>query len=119
MLKPPNSPMGYGSMTEAADRDAGGDPAVEPLMTLAEAAAALDRASESIRTMIRRGKLSARKGNDGRWLVAVPVEMRRQVGYPVNGSAAADPTVHGRAVTHSVTESDRSVDRVVELVVRR
>jgi hypothetical protein len=61
--------MGDRIMTEVADREADIDRAVEPLMTLTEAAAAIGRAPESVRTMIRRGKLTATKGNDGRWLV--------------------------------------------------
>jgi hypothetical protein len=63
--------MGDRIMTEAADQEASGDRAVEPLMTLAEAAAAIGRAPESVRTMIRRGKLKATKGNDGRWLARI------------------------------------------------
>ena len=59
-----------------ADLADDGRPA-EPLMTLAEAAAVTGRPAEAIRAMIRRGKLKATKGNDGRYLVAVPAELRR------------------------------------------
>jgi prophage DNA circulation protein len=51
-------------------------------MTLAEAAATTGRPAEAIRAMIRRGKLKATKGNDGRYLVAVPAELRRPPGQP-------------------------------------
>jgi len=106
-------------MTEAADQEAGADRAVEQLMTLAEAAAAIGRAPESVRTMIRRGKLKATKGNDGRWLVAVPVAMRRQPGQPVNGAADGDPTALDRAVGHgdrlAGSAADSLIDRLTEL----
>ena len=57
-----------------ADLADDGRPA-EPLMTLTEAAAATGRPPEAIRAMIRRGKLKATKGNDGRYLVAVAVRI--------------------------------------------
>src|SRR4051794_12734963 len=57
-------------------------------MTLVDAAAATGRPAEAIRAMIRRDKLKATKGNDGRYLVAVPTEMRRPPGQPQRGRAA-------------------------------
>jgi len=60
----------------------------EPLMTLVDAAAATGRPAEAIRAMIRRGKLKATKGNDGRYLVAVPAELRRPTGQPERGRPA-------------------------------
>jgi len=41
-------------------------------LPLAEAAARLGRSSDAVRSMIRRGKLSSRKSNDGGLLVGVP-----------------------------------------------
>src|SRR4051795_1345114 len=88
------------AMTEPADRV---DRPVAPLMTLSEAAAATGRQPESIRTLIRRGKIQARKGNDGRWLVEVPAEMRRQAN---DRSADASVTAHDRAVGEFPTGDD-------------
>jgi hypothetical protein len=106
-------------MTEAVNQDDDDDRAVEPLMTLSEAALALGRAPESVRTMIRRRKLTATKGNDGRWLVAVPVELRRQPGQGGNGAVRESLTGHDRSVGQRATDRDRvgesSADRVREL----
>jgi hypothetical protein len=97
-------------MTEAVNREHGADRAVEPLMTLSEAALALDRAPESVRTMIRRGKLVAQKGNDGRWLVAVPVELRRQAGQAGNGAVDVGQTGRDRSVGRKEVGHDRPGD---------
>lgn len=76
----------------ADDRDQAGD---RPLMSLREAAGATGRPPEAIRAMVRRGRLVARKGNDGRLLVEVPPDLIR----PDPAPAAADPTAgDGRAV---------------------
>src|SRR3954451_14853845 len=101
------------AMTEPADRV---DRPVAPLMTLSEAAAATGRQPESIRTLIRRGKIRARKGNDGRWLVEVRAEMR---GQPDDRSAGAATTGHDRAVGELLTGADRAVDRSVEYLSAR
>ncbi|MFL5338324.1 MAG: hypothetical protein ACJ8H8_35440 [Geminicoccaceae bacterium] len=100
-------------MTEPADRV---DRPVAPLMTLSEAAAATGRQPESIRTLIRRGKIEARKGNDGRWLVEVPAEMWRQAG---DRSAAPAITAHDRPVGKLLAGGDRPVDRSVEYLSAR
>src|SRR3954451_6293352 len=96
------------AMTEPADRV---DRPVAPLMTLSEAAIATGRQPESIRTLIRRGKIRARKGNDGRWLVEVPAEMRRQAG---DRSVAEGTTAPDRAVGDLSAGNNRAVDRSVE-----
>jgi hypothetical protein len=41
-------------------------------LPLSEAARRLGKSSDAVRAMIRRGRLSTRKGNDGRLLVGVP-----------------------------------------------
>jgi hypothetical protein len=67
-------------MTDRSDDAVRDDRPVAPLLTLAEASALTGRPAEAIRTMIRRRKLVARKGNDGRWLVEIPAEMHRPGG---------------------------------------
>src|SRR3954447_15684374 len=52
--------------------------AADPLVTLAEAAAAMGRPKEALRAMIRRGKLEAIRGNDGRFLVRLPSDIPLQ-----------------------------------------
>jgi hypothetical protein len=46
-----------------------------PLVSLAEAAAATGRHPEALRGMIRRGRLPAVRGNDGRLLVRLPADL--------------------------------------------
>jgi hypothetical protein len=48
-----------------------------PKLPLVEAAVRLGKTTEAVRSMVRRGRLSAVKGNDGRLLVAVPPELDR------------------------------------------
>src|SRR4051795_1113038 len=63
--------------------------AADPLVTLAEAAAAMGRPKEALRAMIRRGKLEAIRGHDGRFLVRLPSEAPMQPrGQPYRGRAA-------------------------------
>jgi hypothetical protein len=84
-------------LTDRSDDPVRDDRPVAPLLTLAEASALTGRPAEAIRTMIRRRKLVARKGNDGRWLVEIPVEMHRpggqQAGQVANSEAPADDRV--------------------------
>ena len=72
-------------MAETADQVAEDSRPEEPRVTLAEAAAMTGRPPEAIRAMIRRGKLRAIKGNDGRTLVTIPAELRQPTGQPGNG----------------------------------
>src|SRR5690242_15710007 len=74
-------------MAEAADQTAEDGQPEEPRVTLAEAAAMTGRPPEAIRAMIRRGKLRAIKGNDGRTLVTIPADMRQPTGQPGSGRA--------------------------------
>jgi multidrug resistance efflux pump len=46
-----------------------------PLVSLAEAAAATGRHPEALRGMVRRGRLTAVRGNDGRLLVRLPADL--------------------------------------------
>jgi hypothetical protein len=48
-----------------------------PRLPLVEAAVVLGKTTEAVRSMVRRGRLSAVRGNDGRLLVAVPPELAR------------------------------------------
>jgi hypothetical protein len=48
-----------------------------PRLPLAEAAVMLGKTAEAVRSMVRRGRLAAVRGNDGRILVAVPPELVR------------------------------------------
>jgi hypothetical protein len=75
-------------MPEIAEPAAAADREAQPLMTLAEAAAACGRPKEALRAMIRRGRLHAKRGNNGQFLVALPPEMREQHGQPQRGRAA-------------------------------
>jgi hypothetical protein len=85
-------------LTERAADEGTADRAAEPLMTLAEAAATTGRPKEALRAMIRRGKLKARKGNDGQFLVELPVELRQPHGQPIRGrTAKSDEAAAGRA----------------------
>src|SRR3954465_496530 len=104
-------------MTDSADRvDRPVDLPVTPLMTLSEAAAATGRQPESIRTLIRRGKIQGRKGNDGRWLVEVPAAMRRQAD---DRSATTTVVARDRPVADPPTDVGRAVDRSVEYLSAR
>ncbi len=85
-------------------------------MTLSEAALVLGRAPESVRTMIRRKKLTATKGNDGRWLVAVPVEMRRQPGQSGNRAVADSQAEKDGLVREKAADLDRKGDSLADRV---
>src|SRR5215213_1202061 len=74
-------------MAEPAERAAEDSRPAEPLVSLAEAAAMTGRAAEAIRAIIRRGKLKAWKGNDGRTLVAIPAELIQPPGQPIHSQA--------------------------------
>jgi hypothetical protein len=91
-------------MAEPAERAAEDSRPVEPMVSLAEAAAMTGRPAEAIRAMIRRGKLKALKGNDGRTLVAIPAELIQPSGQPrhsqVNGQ-------DGRVATPAEAEDSR------------
>ncbi len=98
-------------MTDRSDNAAADDRPVAPLLTLAEASALTGRPAEAIRTMIRRRKLAACKGNDGRWLVEIPAEMHRPGGQARDDrSVASDEAGEGghdsgsRAAKPSVQE---------------
>ncbi len=74
-------------MAELAEREAEDSRHHEPMVSLAEASAMTGRPAEAIRAMIRRGKLKALKGNDGRTLVAIPAELVRPLGQPSTSRA--------------------------------
>jgi hypothetical protein len=98
-------------MAEPAEWAAEDSHPTQPVVTLAEAAAMTGRPAEAIRAMIRRGKLKALKGNDGRTLVAIPAEMIQPPGHPghgqgghlANGAAAED----GQASNSATAEDSR------------
>jgi hypothetical protein len=108
-------------MAEPAEWAAEGSHPAQPVVSLAEAAVMTGRPAEAIRAMIRRGKLKALKGNDGRTLVAIPAEMIQppsQPGYsranghgghPANGAAAE----HSRLVSPAVAEDGRVANLTV------
>jgi hypothetical protein len=73
-------------MAEPSNDDSPAEAAAEPLMSLAEAAAATGRKPEAIRAMVRSGRLQARRGNDGKLLIAIPAHMRQ----PSGSQAEAD-----------------------------
>jgi hypothetical protein len=68
---------------------AGGDNEV-PLLPLAEAAARIGRHPEALRSVIRRGRLEAVRGNDGRLLVRLPADPRQGVDRVTTEEAAAE-----------------------------
>src|SRR3954453_4722040 len=79
---------GYTGMLEVSESTPDGR-AADPLVTLAEAAAAMGRPKEALRAMIRRGRLEAIRGNDGRFLVRLPSDIPLQPrGEPHRGRAA-------------------------------
>jgi hypothetical protein len=53
-----------------------------PKLPLAEAAVMLGKTNEAVRSMVRRGRLAAVRGNNGRLLVAVPPELVRSDDRP-------------------------------------
>jgi hypothetical protein len=61
-----------------------------PKLPLAEAAVRLGKSTEAVRSMVRRGRLSAVKGNDGRLLVAVPPELAAADDRPGPGERPVD-----------------------------
>src|SRR5215212_5868467 len=91
-------------MAEAAEREAEGSRHIEPMVSLAEASAMTGRPAEAIRAMIRRGKLKALKGNDGRTLVAIPAELVQPPGQPRHSQANGQD---GRVTTPGEAEDSR------------
>src|SRR5438270_2726228 len=95
---------GHTGMPEMSESTPDGR-AADPLMTLAEAAAATGRPKEALRAMIRRGKLEAIRGNDGRFLVRLPSDISLQPrGQPHRGRAAE------RAVDDHATAASRTAE---------
>jgi hypothetical protein len=68
-----------------------------PRLPLTEAAARLGKSVDAVRAMIRRGRLSTIRGNDGRLLVTIPPELIR-----VSDQASASPTDQARLVGDQV-----------------
>jgi hypothetical protein len=95
-------------MAESADQGAETSHPVEPMMSLADASAATGRPAEAIRAMIRRGRLKAMKGNDGRTLVAIPAALFQPPGQPQRGRA------NGHA-SHLASRNDGADGRVAGL----
>jgi hypothetical protein len=62
-----------------------------PRLPLAEAAARLGKSVDAVRAMIRRGKLTTVRGNDGRMLVSVPPSLAQAADQPrLGGDEAGD-----------------------------
>ena len=49
-----------------------GDSEAAPVVSVAEAARRLGRTVDGVRGLVRRGKLSAKRGNDGKLLIVLP-----------------------------------------------
>jgi hypothetical protein len=77
--------------------------AADPLVTLAEAAAATGRPKEALRAMIRRGKLEAIRGNDGRFLVRLPSDISLQPRSQPHRGRAAERAADDHATAASRT----------------
>jgi hypothetical protein len=105
-------------MTDQTDIRSAEDRPVGPLLTLTEASIVTGRPPEAIRTMIRRHKLAALKGNDGKWLVEIPVDMKRPVGQD-HGQAASRDNAPNRVAKHGQNGVDRSVNLIVEQATTR
>jgi hypothetical protein len=105
-------------MTDQTDVTSADDRPAEPLLTLTEASIVTGRPPEAIRTMIRRRKLAARKGNDGKWLVEIPVDMKRPVGQD-HGQAASRDNTPNRVAKRGQNGVDRSVSLMVEQATTR
>jgi hypothetical protein len=74
-------------------------------LPLQEAAARLGKSSDAVRSMVRRDRLTARKGNNGGLLVAVPTDLDR--------SGDGQPTAKDRPTDGQLTAELR--DTVAEL----
>ena len=75
-------PQGDAGMAEAPDE-------ATPWVTLSEAASLTGRHIDAVRSLVRRRKLPARKGNNGQWLVQVPASApQSSVGRGAVGDAA-------------------------------
>ena len=61
----------------------------EPWVSLTKAGRLTGRHPDALRAMIRRGKLSGRKGNSGQWLVQVPARLTAE------SDSADDPDMAG------------------------
>ena len=55
------------------------DDAAAPWITLSEAAVRTGRHVDALRSLVRRKRLPARKGNGGQWLVQLPTEFLTQL----------------------------------------
>lgn len=72
----------------------GADLGAAPMMTLAEAMVATGRSRDALRGLIRRGRVAARRSNDGRTMVAVPAWLLAD-----QGATGAPPTLDQGATT--------------------
>ena len=97
-------------MPEIAEPAAAADREAQPLMTLAEAAAACGRPKAALRAMIRRGRLHAKRGNNGQFLVALPPEMREQHGQPQRGRAAKRTEAAANGAADRAAELEDAVE---------
>src|SRR4051794_41863152 len=57
---------------EAMDEHRLGDSEAAPVVSVAEAARRLGRTVDGVRGLVRRGKLNAKRGNDGKLLIVLP-----------------------------------------------
>lgn len=100
-------------MLDEAAPPAAAKAAAFPLVTLAEAAAALGRPKEALRAMVRRGKLRAVRGNGGQFLVELSTELREMRGRPRRGRAAE---LEGAATDGAAKPPEAATGRAAELV---
>jgi hypothetical protein len=72
-----------------------------PMLPMAEAARRLGKSQDAVRSMVRRGRLTAVRGNDGRLLVPVPADLE----------AAADQSGPGDGLAEALAEADHWRER--------
>jgi hypothetical protein len=91
--------------------DAGG----KPWLTLSEAAARSGRHIGALRSLVRRGRLPARKGNGGQWLVQLPDEPMAE---PDAASGSATGSAIGLADGYAMAELTAEVAELREQLAR-
>jgi hypothetical protein len=86
-----------------------------PWLTLSEAAARSGRHIGALRSLVRRGRLPARKGNGGQWLVQLPDD---PVAEPDAASGSPIGLAGGLANGEAVAELMAEVAELRELLAR-
>jgi hypothetical protein len=92
-----------------------GDAGDRPWLTLSEAAARSGRHIGALRSLVRRGRILARKGNGGQWLVQLPDD---PVAEPGAASGSSTGSSIGLADGYAMAELTAEVAEVREQLAR-